>query len=99
MSEMTTIKVEKPVVDWLNSLKGHLEWRTGKKYTLNEALIVILAEYDTTCAIRERHINKSSSIKKKEDYMKRRLSQFWKNDKLPELHLGMRSDFFKGKKR
>lgn len=84
MSEMTTIKVEKSVVDWLNSLKGHFEWRSGKKYTLNQALIVILAEYDTTCAIHEKHLDRGSSTKKKEEYMKRRLEQFWEKDEIPE---------------
>lgn len=98
MQEMTTIKVEKPVVEWLNSLKGHLEWEMGRKYTLNDALIVILAEYDTKLAIRDGHMETLTGKKKKEAYMKRRLEQFWGNEDIPNLTLSGRSEFFKGKK-
>ena len=46
MTELTTLRVAKPTVDWLNTLKGHLEYISGEKLTLNDALMSILAEMD-----------------------------------------------------
>ena len=97
MSEMTSIKVEKPVVDWLNSIKGLMEWTHGKKYTLNKALILVLAQYDLRLARNEGKLS-TLSIKRQEEYMTKRLKQFWGDEKLPDIRLGKIDEFFKRKK-
>lgn len=75
MIELTTLRVEKPVVEWLNTLKGILEYALGEKLTLNEALIHILAEVDALYA------NRQGSIKYKDneriDFIEKRVNQFW----------------------
>ena len=94
---MTSIKVEKPVVDWLNTIKGFLEWKHGKKYSLNQAMIILLAEYDTRIAIKERKIS-SYKLKKINEYMKKRLRQFWGEEgNIPDIIYGEQNQFFKRK--
>jgi predicted ATPase len=99
MVELTTLRVEKPAVEWLNSIKGFLEWQHGKKYTLNQALIIILAEFDTKYAIAEGYISPLSGKKKMQEYMNRRLKQFWGESEIPKLTRGHMGDFIKDKKR
>ena len=75
MTEVTTIRVEKPVVDWLNTLKAHLVYNSGKRLTLNEALMSILAEVDWL------YLKKQSVADSKETEVKKRINkridQFW----------------------
>jgi len=98
MTEMTTVKVEKPVVDWLNTIKGLLEWKSGKKYTLNEAFIVILASYDVRQAISEGKLNPIYT-NKTNLYLQNRLKQFWGDSELPGVHMQKKDLFFKKPKK
>jgi hypothetical protein len=75
MVEMTTIKVEKPLVEWLNSIKGYIEWNTGKKYTLNSALTTIIASYDVRNAILD-GLLKGKNDADINQYIQKRLKQF-----------------------
>ncbi len=72
---ITTIKVEKPVVDWLNTLKAHLVYNSGKRLTLNEALMSILAEVDWLY-LKEKSVADSKKTEVTEQINKR-LDQFW----------------------
>ena len=97
MVEMTTIKVDKPVVDWLNSIKGLLEWKQGGKYTLNTALTLILTDYDVRYAMSEELLDPEDD-KQINEYIKKRLKQFWGNSDIPDIHWTTIDDFFKVKK-
>ncbi len=96
MVELTTIKVERPIVDWLNSLKGLLEWKVGKRYTLNNALAAIFTDFDVRYAISEGCLDESDE-KQINDYLRRRLKQFWSESKPPDVKWGSRPDFFSTK--
>jgi hypothetical protein len=96
-AEMTTIKVEKPLVEWLNSLKGYLEWHTGKKYTLNTALTIIIASYDVKNAIFDGLLDEKSDADINK-YVQKRLKQFWENTTIPDIHWGHIHEAFESKK-
>lgn len=85
MTELTTIRVEKPVVEWLNTLKGHLDYISGKKLTLNDALLSILAEMDWLY-LKGQNVTKS---KEKEvlEHINHRIDQFWgaENEEKPSI--------------
>jgi len=87
MKDITTLKVEKPVLDWLNSIKGLMEWKHAKKYTLNNALITILVDFDIRYAIQEGQV-KGSDVEGIKKYLNKRLRQFWGDGKLPDVAWG-----------
>ncbi|MCK5027725.1 MAG: hypothetical protein KAS07_04870 [Candidatus Pacebacteria bacterium] len=72
---LTTIRVEKPVVDWLNTLKGHIEYISGEKLTLNDALVSIIAEVDWLY-LKGRSTTNSDKSEVTKQIMKR-FDQFW----------------------
>jgi hypothetical protein len=97
MVEMTTIKVEKPLVEWLNSIKGYIEWNTGKKYTLNSALTTIIASYDVRNAILD-GLLKGKNDADINQYIQKRLKQFWGNETQPDVRWGKIHEAFESKK-
>lgn len=74
--ELTTLRVEKQIVEWLNTLKGFLEYNSGKKLTLNDALLSILMEIDILYAMRQKLINPYNSSEVN-NFIKNRINQFW----------------------
>lgn len=97
MAELTTIRVEKPIVEWLNSIKGYMEYSSGEKLTLNRALLLILAEADGLIAWRQGLIdNKSEDLS---ELLRRRVDQFWGKDNKnkPDLALFESKDVLLGR--
>jgi hypothetical protein len=104
MSETTTVRLDKHVVEWLNSLKGFLEYQLGEKLSLNDALIHILADIDALYAKRQNLIN----YDKNDEIIalaNRRADQFWgpNNTDKPVFDFGpakglLLGDFIKRKK-
>jgi hypothetical protein len=99
MTEITTIKVVKPVAEWLNSLKGLLEYNLSVKLTLSEALGIILGEVDYQFAIRQGIIEKTTE-KEKIDFVNLRINQFWdSNDKnKPCFEIALPKEWYKRRK-
>jgi hypothetical protein len=79
MAEMTTIKVRKPLADWLNSLKGYLEYTLSRKMTLDDALFSILGEIEILYAERQRVVNRANR-KACEELVNYKINIFWKDD-------------------
>jgi hypothetical protein len=79
MTEITTIKVRKPMVEWLNSLKGYLEYRLSRKMTLDDALFSILGEIEIFFAEKQGIISRAN-IKECEDFVNNKISIFWDDD-------------------
>jgi len=77
--ELTTLRIEKQTIDLLNSLKGHLEYVSGKRLTLNDALMSILVMVDSLYEKRQSLIDIGSKAEVQEQ-IKRRIDQFWGKD-------------------
>lgn len=76
---ITTIKVNREAVAWLNTLKGHLEYISGKRLTLNDAFMSILAETDWLYLKGQRATN--SKEDKVKERINQRIEQFWGDSK------------------
>ena len=75
MVDITSIKVKKPTVEWLNSLKGYLEYQLSTKLTLEDALITILGEYELIIGERQGLIDRKN-IKGCQDFVNYKISIF-----------------------
>jgi hypothetical protein len=82
---ITTIKVERSAADWLNTLKGYLEYISDEKLTLNDAFISILAEIDWLY-LHKKNItnNEETEIKKR---IISRLDRYWGKDNKNKLSI------------
>jgi len=81
MVETTTVRLEKPVVEWLNSLKGFLEYSTCSKMTLNDALFAILGEVEIFYAFKQGFITNLHDKRKLEEFVNRKIKIFWEEAK------------------
>lgn len=79
MAELTTLRVERAVVDWLYFLKGFMEYNLSKKLTLNDALRLILCEADALFAIREGSVDPDNT-EGLEKLVNDRIDKFWSDD-------------------
>jgi len=99
MTELTTLRVAKGTIDWLNTLKGHLEYISGKKLTLNDALMSILGEMDWLYSKGE-CVTKSEE-KEVLEQINHRINQFWgaENEEKPTIvHTDTKNILIKEKK-
>ena len=94
MAELTTIKVEKPVVDWLNSMKGLMEYTQSRKLTLNEAMVSILGIVDANNAVLQGTID-PNNLEEVKAYIQHKINLFWENDpQKPIFNFGTSRDWF-----
>jgi len=94
MTEITTIKVDKPVVDWLNSIKGLMEYAQSRKLTLNDTMICILGIIDAINAGQSGIIDPFNQ-QEVEDYINHKIDLFWGAEKeKPVYGTGTPRDWF-----
>ena len=83
---ITTIKVNREAVDWLNIIKGRLEYDSTKKLNLNDAFISVVAITDLLFLKGQnlKQIIKEPEIQK---LIEERIDRFWgaKNNEKPEF--------------
>jgi len=78
MVESSTVRLDKPLIKWLNSFKGYLEYTRARKFTLSDALFVIMGEIEVLYASHDGLINRDS-VKECEDFVNRKIEIFWEN--------------------
>lgn len=76
MTQITTFKVERQAIDWLNILKGHLEYDSVKKLKLNEAFMSVMAIADLLF-LKGQSLKDIINETEIQELMERRISRFW----------------------
>lgn len=85
MIKKTTITITRPMLDYITSIKGLLEYKSGKKKTLQETLLFMCMYVDLLFAMRMGLIESPNDEKETNKYLEERVKQFFEPREAEEI--------------